>query len=357
MKDNEHLRQELAQEQFRRKEQDEISRFLEELNLKLMKRLHQDPSEQDTLRSSTRAETDPNEEEEDEAEKEQDGLQSLLNNVSDGIPSPLDVEVLSIFSNAYNAVECNRTRMRIAEVILEGFFVLTLASIIMDNPKLRKEQLDHQGIQSLVLKSKSAGIPFYEYHSWLRAQLRELPLVSENDDENDDTTTISMQELHSLVMGLESNNASKNKGMRKRDRLAALFSSPKKDANGTASDAGSSCGEGGGSSHSRDLCIRLIQINMDITEKLKKSVKRRKALELALEVEKLEKEEALQHSRAVKQVCDLLSRQLAEREDQQERSQPQGGDDDAEEVETTAAMGVDNQSPESLEASSDPSCT
>jgi len=327
MKDNEHLREELAQEQFRRKEQDEISRFLEDLNLKLMKKLNNDPSEPETPQQQSKSQPNPQTDEDDEEmdlQEDQDGLQSLLKNVSDGIPSPLDVEVLALFSNAYNAVECNRTRLRIAELILECFFVLTLASIIMENPKLKNEHLDHQGIQSLVLKSKSTGVPFYEYHSWLRAQLRELPLAFEGDEETDDTTTISMQELHTLVMGLESNQNSKQKGVRKRDRLAALFSSPKKEVNGTSSDAGSSCGEGGGSSHSRDLCIRLIQINMDITEKLKKSVKRRKALELALEVEKLEKEEAMQHSRAVKDVCDLLSRQLAEREKQHERGNMRG---------------------------------
>eukprot|EP00960_Hanusia_phi_P067481 766640-Hanusia_phi.AAC.1 len=85
MKDNEHLREELAQEQ------DEISRFLEDLNLK--KKLNNDPSEPETpqqqSKSQPNAQTDEDDEEMD-LQEDQDGLQSLLKNVSDGIPSPLD---------------------------------------------------------------------------------------------------------------------------------------------------------------------------------------------------------------------------------------------------------------------------
>ena len=83
--------------------------------------------------------------------------------------------------------------------------------------------------------------------------------------------------------------------------------------------------------HVRDLVLRLLQQNMALADKLKKrfdhalthrhkhththkhtrthaqthSLQRRRALELALEVEVLDKDEALLHASAVKEVCIL----------------------------------------------------
>ena len=53
---------------------------------------------------------------------------------------------------------------------------------------------------------------------------------------------------------------------------------------------------------------------MLLTDKLKKSAQRRRALEMALQVEVMDKDEALLHLKSVKDVCTLLQETLQHKE-------------------------------------------
>jgi len=66
--------------------------------------------------------------------------------------------------------------------------------------------------------------------------------------------------------------------------------------------------------HMRDVIFKLLQQNMSLADKLKKSLQRKRALELALEVEAMDKEEARIHASAVKEVCSLLQAKIDEKE-------------------------------------------
>ena len=66
--------------------------------------------------------------------------------------------------------------------------------------------------------------------------------------------------------------------------------------------------------HMRDVIFKLLQQNMSLADKLKKSLQRKRALELALEVEAMDKEEARIHASAVKDVCSLLQAKIDEKE-------------------------------------------
>jgi hypothetical protein len=66
--------------------------------------------------------------------------------------------------------------------------------------------------------------------------------------------------------------------------------------------------------HLRDLAFRLLQQNMLLTDKLKKSDQRRRALEMALQVEVMDKDEARLHLKSVKDVCTLLQETLQHKE-------------------------------------------
>jgi hypothetical protein len=63
-----------------------------------------------------------------------------------------------------------------------------------------------------------------------------------------------------------------------------------------------------------DLVFRLLQQNMLLTDKLKKSAQRRRALEMALQVEVMDKDEARLHLKSVKDVCTLLQETLQHKE-------------------------------------------
>ena len=265
-------------------------------------------------------------------------------------------------------------RLRAVQLIMESHFVLTLTGIVMDNPKLQREWTGVGGLKELLQRSHTA--PFYEWHAWIRAQLRDMrPGKVEVEVEEEEALLAS--ELNGvgmlsdkdvgLLLGSPASTAAPDNTPQpgaptlssslapvtsKRAILRSWLTGGR--GGGTPGRGGQSEGAIGGNNssssraagnvsvqslaenesaaagllasqfssgnrilpaaHMRDLVLRLLQQNMMMTDKLKKSIQRRRALELALEVEVIDKGEAIAHASAVKEVCALLQAKIDEKE-------------------------------------------
>jgi hypothetical protein len=226
--------------------------------------------------------------------------------------------------------------------------------------------------------SKAKGTPFYEWHHWIRAQLRDLQPPKAADPEDEallsgaviGVGSLSDKDVGALLAGVgeagegqvpdsTSQRPAPSSGSTPKGKRAILRSwltggggamvgglggvgalQPTSDAmrdvsaQGRVATAGPEGGAGsrgadepaaalhsGGAggrmlpaAHMRDVVLKLLQQNMTLADKLKKSLQRRRALELALEVEVVDKEEARLHASAVKDVCSLLQAKIDEKE-------------------------------------------
>jgi len=86
--------------------------------------------------------------------------------------------------------------------------------------------------------------------------------------------------------------------------------SPSRSAASTSAAASPQDSGGKDTSALQSLCQRLLGNNISLGERIKALVKRRKELELALEVEKVDREEERQRADAIKGVCDLLAKEV-----------------------------------------------
>ena len=166
----------------------------------------------------------------------------------------------------------------------------------------------------------------------IRAELRSLkPQQGElelEDDEDELASAlivgsgegITQRELNSLLLPA---GAGSGVPMTPRDRVIGAVGgaisgamtigtwlSPSRSAASTSAAASPQDSGGKDTSALQSLCQRLLGNNISLGERIKALVKRRKELELALEVERVDREEERQRADAIKGVCDLLAKEV-----------------------------------------------
>eukprot|EP00286_Rhodomonas_abbreviata_P012375 CAMPEP_0181340810 /NCGR_PEP_ID=MMETSP1101-20121128/30052_1 /TAXON_ID=46948 /ORGANISM="Rhodomonas abbreviata, Strain Caron Lab Isolate" /LENGTH=115 /DNA_ID=CAMNT_0023451999 /DNA_START=27 /DNA_END=371 /DNA_ORIENTATION=+ len=75
---------------------------------------------------------------------------------------------------------------------------MTLAAVVIANPKFRRNDLD---ASAMSMRAQGCGVQFFEAHSWIRAQLRDLPCLQgdDSDTEADNTAGLSPEDLAQIV--------------------------------------------------------------------------------------------------------------------------------------------------------------
>lgn len=273
----------------------------------------------------------------------------VLEEFSEGVPAPLDAQLRSALHQLLTAAaayasataddgrggaESLNRAVQCLEGMLECYFVMTLAGVVIANPRFKRPDMDARVLSG---QARDSGVPFFELHSWIRAHLRDLPQARAEDSDNEADTNkpaeISAEELAEIVdtpLNTPAKPQPATPASGKKTWFGFMRSSKPSPTPAPASPATAATDievpaalQGNEDietlvrkfRHQKELSKKLLQQNLYLTDKLKKSVQRRRALEMALEQEQLDKDEESQRAAAVKQVCDLLSQQLAERED------------------------------------------